>query len=328
MTHELAACQPTVSWHAVFFIVLKRMPHSRHLPLDSHQLRTFVTLAKTGSFTQAGLDLRLTQSGVSHCIRALEEATGCRLFDRVGKMAHLTPAGEQLLHHAGRILHECAAAHAALAHRRTWGKSRLRAVVSPALPEWRLAHAVRGFHRQLPDCPVSIEVATETRALSSLLEGEADVAFGIAPYREARLTVRALGVDDLQWVVPEEHPWAQAGRVNLGDLPAQTVILPPVGDGTRRLVDEYFQREKHPVSAHVEASGVGLTLGMVREGSGIAMLADWAFRNPEARMGLRVLSPGRKRVRRTWSILLVRGREPSMATEVLARQFEESFRTL
>ena len=73
-------------------------------PIDSRQLRAFVSLARHGSFTIAARELCLTQSAVSHSMRALEEDLGCRLFDRMGKKILLTLAGEQLLPHADEIL--------------------------------------------------------------------------------------------------------------------------------------------------------------------------------------------------------------------------------
>ena len=43
-----------------------------HEPLDSRQLRAFGVLARTGSFTQTARELHLTQSAISHAMKALE----------------------------------------------------------------------------------------------------------------------------------------------------------------------------------------------------------------------------------------------------------------
>src|SRR5688572_25101844 len=83
-------------------------------PLDTRQLRAFVTLAKRGSFTQAARELHLSQSAVSHSMKALETDLGCRLFDRMSKKVLLTQAGEQLLQHADKILLEMSAARESL----------------------------------------------------------------------------------------------------------------------------------------------------------------------------------------------------------------------
>src|SRR4029434_1909189 len=95
-------------------------------PLDSRQLRACVTLARTGSFTLTAKELYLSQSAVSHSMKALEQDVGCRLFDRLGKKVVLTQAGEELLHHAQKILHEMSAAREALLHLGKWGQERLR----------------------------------------------------------------------------------------------------------------------------------------------------------------------------------------------------------
>jgi DNA-binding transcriptional LysR family regulator len=82
--------------------------------LDSRKLLAFVTLAHCGSFTQTARELFITQSAVSHAIKSLEQELECRLFDRLGRKARLTPAGRQLLEHAQRILEEMQLARADL----------------------------------------------------------------------------------------------------------------------------------------------------------------------------------------------------------------------
>jgi DNA-binding transcriptional LysR family regulator len=82
--------------------------------LDSRKLLAFVTLARCGSFTQTARELLLTQSAVSHAIKSLEQELRCRLFDRLGRRAQLTPAGRRLLDHATRILDEMQHARADL----------------------------------------------------------------------------------------------------------------------------------------------------------------------------------------------------------------------
>jgi DNA-binding transcriptional LysR family regulator len=83
--------------------------------LDSRKLLAFATLARVGSFTQAAKEMGLTQSAVSHAIKALERDLGCRLFDRMGRMVTITPAGRQLLGHTDIILAEMQTARADMA---------------------------------------------------------------------------------------------------------------------------------------------------------------------------------------------------------------------
>src|SRR6185369_15469244 len=82
--------------------------------LDSRQLLAFAAVARRGSFTLAAKDLFLTQSAVSHAMKALETEVGCRLLDRVGKRVLMTQAGEQFLRHAEKILTEMESARVGL----------------------------------------------------------------------------------------------------------------------------------------------------------------------------------------------------------------------
>ncbi len=97
--------------------------------LDSRKLLAFATLARCGSFTQTARELFLTQSAVSHAIKSLEEELEARLFDRLGRQAQLTPAGQRLLVYAERILEEMRRARQDLT-------APAKPVVAPLPPAW------------------------------------------------------------------------------------------------------------------------------------------------------------------------------------------------
>lgn len=73
-------------------------------PLDLDQLRTFVAIVDTGSFTRAAEEVFKTQSAVSMQVRRLEERLGTDLFERSGRAVKLTDAGGRLLTYARRML--------------------------------------------------------------------------------------------------------------------------------------------------------------------------------------------------------------------------------
>ena len=73
-------------------------------PLDLDQLRTFVAIAETGSFTRAADVVYKTQSAVSMQMRRLEERIGKPIFARDGRDSRLTEEGERLLGYARRMV--------------------------------------------------------------------------------------------------------------------------------------------------------------------------------------------------------------------------------
>ncbi len=81
--------------------------------LDLDQLKTFVAIAESGSFTRAADVVHKTQSAVSMQMRRLEERIGKPIFCRDGRQSKLTEDGERLLGYARRIVrlsHETIAA--------------------------------------------------------------------------------------------------------------------------------------------------------------------------------------------------------------------------
>ena len=68
------------------------------------QLRHFVGLADTGSFSRAARGLFITQPALSRSIRALEDELGFALFDRIGHRIELTPLGRDVLERSRRLL--------------------------------------------------------------------------------------------------------------------------------------------------------------------------------------------------------------------------------
>jgi DNA-binding transcriptional LysR family regulator len=194
-------------------------------PLDSRQLRAFATLARTGSFTRTAHELHLTQSAISHAIKALEEDLACRLFDRMGKAVVLTQAGEQLLVRAQKILEEMNAARSELAQLGKWGSSRLRIGASTTACQYILPAVLREFKESFPRCAISIEPDDTPEAIEALRAHRIDLAVNLEPRRGESLEFRPLFTDELRFIVSPFHPWAQAGKVSRDDIAQQHYIL-------------------------------------------------------------------------------------------------------
>ena len=169
-----------------------------HALIDSRQLSAFVTLARAGSFTLAAQELNLTQSAVSHTMKALERDVGCRLLERVNRRVTLTPAGEQLREHAERILAEMAAARAGLDSLSVWGHGRLRADASTTACQYILPTALREFKPSFPGCAISIESGDHIRQQELIASNQVDLAIMPAPAGHRDLDIIPLFADALR----------------------------------------------------------------------------------------------------------------------------------
>lgn len=175
-------------------------------PFDSRQLHAFVILARTGSFTQTARELFLTQSAVSHSMKALETDVGCRLLDRLGKKVLLTQAGEQLLVHAERVLQEMSSARAGIERLGKWGMGRLRIVAPAALCAYLLPAVLREFKESFPQSLISVEVGDSASAVAMIESNRADLALTLEPKSEERFQFVPLFSDELSFIASPKHP--------------------------------------------------------------------------------------------------------------------------
>ena len=74
--------------------------------MEIRQLRAFVAIAESGTFTAGALRVHVTQAAISMQIRQLETEIGAKVFVRAPRHVILTEAGEQLLRRARHILRE------------------------------------------------------------------------------------------------------------------------------------------------------------------------------------------------------------------------------
>jgi LysR family transcriptional regulator, low CO2-responsive transcriptional regulator len=281
-------------------------------PFDSRQLRAFVTLAKTGSFTIAAKELFLSQSAVSHSIKALEGETGCRLFDRVGKKIALTSHGEQLLHDAEKILQDMDAARTSLEQLKKWGRTRLRIGASLTACQYILPTVLRQFQEQFPQCVIHIASADTSEATDSLRNNEIDLGLILKPRNDEQVEFHPLFTDELSFIVAPSHPWADGG-VNRPEIPKQKYILYNKSSYTFRMVKEYFQVENVALNTVIELASMEAIKSLVKLGLGVSILAPWIAKQELNEKSLVALPLGRRKLKRTWGIAHREGRPLNIA---------------
>ncbi|HIK18412.1 MAG TPA: LysR family transcriptional regulator [Leptolyngbyaceae cyanobacterium M33_DOE_097] len=142
------------------------------------QLHALIAIAECNSFSEAALQLELSQSAVSNAIAALETDLGIALFSRGRHGASLTPAGERVLAYARQMvnLQEEILKEAHLTRRLKQGKVRLtsiRSVATHILPV-----IISQFQQQFPGISVSVvEQFDEKSVEEDLQKGLADIGF-------------------------------------------------------------------------------------------------------------------------------------------------------
>jgi len=284
-------------------------------PLDSRQLRAFSILARTGSFTATAQELHLSQSAISHAMKALEQEIGCRLLDRLGKTVVPTQAGEQLLVHTQKILTEMESARSQLSHLGKWGSSRLRIGASTTACQYVLPGVLREFKESFPKCAISIEPGDTPDMIDALRQHRIDLAVNLEPHREEQLEFRPLFTDELLFIVSPLHPWAQAGKVTRTEIPRQHYILYGKGSYTYQMIEDYFRADQVVLHSQLDLGNMEAIKELVKLGLGVSIMAPWTARKELGEKSLIALPLGKRKLKRRWGMLHWRGRRLSLAEE-------------
>ena len=283
--------------------------------LDTRQLLAFAALSRRQSFTLAAKDLHLTQSAVSHAIRGLEDELGCRLFDRMGRTAKLTQAGEQFSQHVEIILREMEAARAGLDAMSRWGHGRLRVSASTTACQYILPSVLREFRQSFPQCVITIEPGDYDRQLELLRSKAVDLAIMIEPEKERDIEFQSLFEDELRMLVSPAHAWAQLGSVPRDGLANETLVHYNKSSYTFRLVSDYLREEGCPPAQVIELGSMDAIKELVKIGLGVGVLASWVARAEIESGALVDLPIGRRNLRRRWCVAYLKGRKLPLGEE-------------
>ncbi|MEU6197726.1 LysR substrate-binding domain-containing protein [Streptomyces sp. NPDC047061] len=245
---------------------------------DPSQLRTFLAVAQTLSFTQAARRLGLRQSTVSQHVRRLEDAAGRQLFSRDTHSVELTEDGEAMLGFARRILevHEQAAAF----FTGTRLRGRLRFGASEDFVLTRLPEILESFRHDHPEVDLELTVELSGTLHEQLAAGKLDLV--LAKRRAEDPLGELVWHDDLVWIGAERL------RVDPA-RPVPLIVYPPPGI-TRALALEALERAGRDWRIACTSGSLNGLIAAARAGLGVmahskGLIPPGLFRVPD-RAGL------------------------------------------
>lgn len=284
--------------------------------LDTRQLRAFLELARHQSFTSAARSLHLTQSAVSHSIKALESALDVALFERQGKTVRLTPAGESLLPHAIDILSRMQRAVDVVEALRHPGHGRLSVGATTTISHAVLPSVLREFRESFPHFEMTISTDDTRQLLELLGQGEIDVAIGMALSGTSSYRFQPLFTDQIALAMAPIHPLAQCEDITPADLVNEDFIFYSRESETFQLLARGFGEMKGRMRGHLQVGSMAAIKEMARIGIGIGLLAPWIARE-ELAAGTLVTRPlPWKRADREWGFYTSPHRVHTMAEHV------------
>lgn len=272
--------------------------------LDVHRLRLLHEFAERGTIAGVAAALGYTPSAVSQQLAALEREAGAQLLDRTPRAAELTEAGRRLASRAAEILALVEAAEADLAAPEPAGRVAISAFPTAAVA---FAPAVTRTARAHPGLSVLMRQTAGREVLRMVKAGQVDVAIaddwtGRLASGQQALRFYPLITDPLVLVVPRGH-WASEPRnaVSLHKLRDEPWLAPPVGEASRRAVDQVLIAAGGVGEAPSEFEGLATILSLVARGTGIAILPRLTLAGGDARVAVREL-PGASPARDIYAV--------------------------
>jgi LysR family transcriptional regulator for metE and metH len=243
--------------------------------LELRHLRTLAAIAETGKLSAAAGRVHLTQSALSHQVRALEERYGT-LFDRARGGVSFTPAGLRLLELARHGLALVAQAERDLARLKDTGAGELRiALECHTCFDW-LMPVMDRFRTCWPEVELDLVAGFHSEPLELLKRGKADLVIGSRPPRRAGLAAIALFRYEILAVLPVDHPLRKRARLEAKDFAGETLLTYPVPEERIDLIREVLRPARIKVRRRTSELTVAI-LQLVASKRGIAALPNWGL---------------------------------------------------
>lgn len=195
------------------------------LTLD--QLRVFVAIAETGSFSAAAKRLRRVQSAISHSVRSMETTLGLELFNRAGRVPAMTEVSKALLPEAYGLIGAAAHLRAKAMSLADGVEPELALAVDPLFPTPALIRALREVERSFPSTTIRLVTEGICGPEKYLRRQAVSLAIYSLETTEATdLEAIFLGNVDLIPVVASQHPLAAKRRpLSRADLGEATQLV-------------------------------------------------------------------------------------------------------
>jgi DNA-binding transcriptional LysR family regulator len=280
--------------------------------MEMGQLRTFRAVAEVLNFTRAAKRLNLTQSAVSHQIKALEEELGEPLFIRTKRGVKLSQAGKVALEHVERILDEVEALRERVSGRGRSLAGRVRVAAATQAFVHLFAPLFESFMRAHHWIELSFRTTVSTeQTIADILNGVADVGFASLPVYSPALQVVEAFEDELVLVVSRWHALASKQVVQVKEVERERWILFERGGSIRRRTDDFFERVGIRPELALESNDTYFIKLMIEHGWGISLLPVWAVREEVAAGKLAQLRVEGHRLRRSVAIISLGRFQPS-----------------
>jgi LysR family transcriptional regulator, low CO2-responsive transcriptional regulator len=240
--------------------------------MDLRQLEVLRAVAQTGSFTNAGRQLHLSQSAVSRQILLLEEELKEQLFLRLGRRIRITPAGRTLLELGERMFEDLERTRAAILDNQRTVSGTVRLVGGMTVCLYVFPPLLKLFRKEHPEVDVKLATGSASRLLRELRTGAADLGLLTLPISDPAFVTIPVMREEMLLVAAPTHPLARKKQIGPEDLIRQPFVLFEPGSNSRKAIDEFFAGQGIEPRVVTETESAEILKALVMIGMGVTII--------------------------------------------------------
>ncbi|PXW24813.1 LysR family transcriptional regulator [Paraburkholderia caballeronis] len=269
------------------------------MSVELRELRSFIHVARVGSFSRAAAELFIAQPALSRQIRKLEEDLGTPLLIRHGRGVRLTAAGATLLERAEVITHYVEQTEAQIRANTHEAVTRLAIGVPPTLGLLIAPDVLARYRQAFPGAEISMREGVSSSLQEWLLDRRVDL---VLVHNQMPLEgVHVQPVFSESMVIAGPH--GEQSPFTIKDLAWLPLIMPALPHSNRRLVDVAAAQAGVSPNVVLEVDSVPITKELVRQGAGYTILAYSAIHDDLKNQRLSAHPIRRPQIRSTVSIV-------------------------
>lgn len=267
--------------------------------MDLKQLRSFLHVAETGSFSLAAIRLNVTQPALSRQIRLLEGDAGIALFIRTGRGVRLSEAGEKMVPHARSIAEKMERLKIEMTAFVGTISGEVRLGLPPSVGTILAGPVVEKFRTDFPNVHLRVTQMLSGGLQDALLNGRLDMGILFEGNVSPQLRSESLWSEQLFFVSAPVEPWISMTEIAFEDCLEQPFILPGPKHGLRDILDKEAAKIGKKINVVIEAESLAVHMELVCRGLGCTILsygACAALIKEKRLIALPLINPEIKRV--------------------------------
>jgi len=279
-----------------------------------HQLKVFEAAARHCSFTRAAEELFLTQPTISMQVKQLTQAVGLPLFEQVGKRLFLTEAGRILYETCREIFDRLSMLDMTMANMKGLKQGQLRLAVITTT-KYVVPRLLGPFCERYPGVEVSLQVTNHERVLERMADNIDDLYIVSQPPEAPEVSLFPFLENPLVVLAPRDHPLVEERNIPLARLAQEPFIMREPGSGTRKAVQDLFDRYDIPIKVRLEIGSNEAIKQAIAGGLGISVLSAHSLALEGTLGRLAILDVQHFPISRQWYVIYPAGKQLSIVAQ-------------